>query len=353
MTKTGGVSKGCEPHTSIPKWQLGGASENHNQLITGNSNSSVSNISKERYAGLLTASLQYKSPTSTISHKIVSPFISTTGEFPHMIFLEGDSEELDDSNFEYKKTTRIKKEMMKPIVVRCHTDFSGNIYLKEEDSKTDLRSFICNDGLEQEETEISDLFDYYFGEEDKERNTYNLESLDPLQRESLQRVLRQNVDQFIWEGEKLEKTNFVKHYINTGDALFIKNIQKQIIKDKLSQKLKEGLIQPCESSWTSPMVLVHEKDGQTHLLDSLNGSSWYSSLDLASGYWQVEPDFSKTLIVFTDASDLALGTILSQKDEKGNEQVVYYTSRSLSTTENNYSVTEKECLAVIWAVGYF
>ncbi|CAG8657355.1 15472_t:CDS:2 [Gigaspora rosea] len=34
-------------------------------------------------------------------------------------------------------------------------------------------------------------------------------------------------------------------------------------------------------------------------------------------------NFSKTFILFTDASDLALGAILSQKDEKGNEKGIF------------------------------
>jgi hypothetical protein len=65
------------------------------------------------------------------------------------------------------------------------------------------------------------------------------------------------------------------------------------------------------------------------------------------------PDFEKPFIVFTDASTFALGAILSQKDEQNKERVIAYTSRSLNKHERNYSITELECLAVVWAIKYF
>ncbi len=75
--------------------------------------------------------------------------------------------------------------------------------------------------------------------------------------------------------------------------------------------LEKEVIQPSNSPWASPIVLVRKKDGTwrfcidfrklnevtikdafplpqiADLVDSLSGHKYFSTLDLASGYWQV------------------------------------------------------------------
>lgn len=61
------------------------------------------------------------------------------------------------------------------------------------------------------------------------------------------------------------------------------------------------------------------------------------------------PNFEHPFTIQTDASDYGLGAVLTQTIED-NEYVISYLSRSLTPQERKYSTTEKECLAVLWAI---
>ena len=117
------------------------------------------------------------------------------------------------------------------------------------------------------------------------------------------------------------KTNTVKHTIKLTDYTPFKERycrilphQSEEVRKHLEEMLKIGAIKCSNSPWASAVVLVWKKDGSlrfcidlrklnactikdayslpriTETLDCLNGSQWFTLLDLKAGYWQVELD---------------------------------------------------------------
>lgn len=57
--------------------------------------------------------------------------------------------------------------------------------------------------------------------------------------------------------------------------------------------------------------------------------------------------------ILVDASPVGLGGILVQQDDDEDLKIVAYGSRSLTNVESRYSQTEREALAVLWALEHF
>ena len=53
-----------------------------------------------------------------------------------------------------------------------------------------------------------------------------------------------------------------------------------------------------------------------------------------------------------DASDFAIGVVLGQKED-GKPYVIYHASKTLNEAQRNYTTTEKELLAVVFALDKF
>ena len=64
------------------------------------------------------------------------------------------------------------------------------------------------------------------------------------------------------------------------------------------------------------------------------------------------PDWSLPFELMCDASDFAIGVVLGQKRDR-KSFVIHYASKTLDNTQINYSTTEKELLAMVYALNKF
>src|SRR5699024_6537812 len=64
------------------------------------------------------------------------------------------------------------------------------------------------------------------------------------------------------------------------------------------------------------------------------------------------PDFTKEFILTTDASQFAIGSVLSQ-GEIGKDLPISFASRVLNKAEQHYSTIERELLSIVWSVKHF
>jgi hypothetical protein len=61
-------------------------------------------------------------------------------------------------------------------------------------------------------------------------------------------------------------------------------------------------------------------------------------------------DWNKEFHVHVDASSIALGVVLSQPGEGDIDHPIAFASRKLSISEKNYTTTEREGLAMVYAL---
>ena len=107
------------------------------------------------------------------------------------------------------------------------------------------------------------------------------------------------------------------------------------------------------SKLAAPMFLLLKKEANFVWSKECNESFNALKEALISYPTLQQPHINKQFLLFTDASGYALGAILAQKDEDKNEYVCAYASRILNKHEMNYTISEKECLAVMFGIKQF
>ena len=144
------------------------------------------------------------------------------------------------------------------------------------------------------------------------------------QTEKLHQFLAEHHDVFSLDPNECGKTDRLAMQIDTGEASPKKQVVRRMpfaVRSEVAKQLREmqaaGVVQPSSSPWASPVVMVRKRDGTLRfcvdylelnsvtkantfplpriddLLDQLGATRYFSTLDLAFGYWQIprHPDF--------------------------------------------------------------
>ena len=165
----------------------------------------------------------------------------------------------------------------------------------------------------------------------KKEGKYTIGNMTKAQEQELENLLKRYKDIFAKDEYDLGRTDIVKHEIDTGDCKPIKQAaykvnphKKKIIEDEVKKMFKKGVIRKSNSPWSSPITLVPKPNGKWRfctdyrklneitrkdnhplpridsLLERFEGSKWFTTLDLAAGYWQIgmeERDIEKTAFI--------------------------------------------------------
>ena len=185
-----------------------------------------------------------------------------------------------------------------------------------------LESFNAENILNYSQNENNSKFE--IDREYQVKNQLRLNHLNKEKRDAIIKICFEFLDIFYLEGDKLTFTNQIKHEIQTGDAkpIFTKSyrypyVHKEEVKSQIKKMLDQNIIQPSTSPWSSPVWVVPKKldaSGKqkwrvvidyrklnevtlhfkwplpniTDLLDQLGKCEYFTTLDLANGFHQIE-----------------------------------------------------------------
>lgn len=239
--------------------------------------------------------------------KLVSLSTSATGDF----FLEKDLS-IDQHSFIHSGLYRAENG----YVEVCLTNLSPKphrINLSPDLLEVEINNFECGTPDEHPPTMKKELLEQL-----------RLDHLNAEEKQKLVKVIANHNDVFFIKGEKLSFTSAIKHSIKTKDELPIHTksyrypfCHREEVRRQISDLLDQGIIRPSNSPWTSPVWIVPKKldatgtqkwrlvidyrklnektiddrypiPNITDILDKLGRCMYFTTLDLASGFHQVE-----------------------------------------------------------------
>ncbi|UYV79989.1 K02A2.6-like [Cordylochernes scorpioides] len=145
--------------------------------------------------------------------------------------------------------------------------------------------------------------------------------LEETKKNRLLTCLNEFSDIFDFEKKSFPVSGEIKHKIDTSDYPPVRQrpyrvspAERRVIQSEVEKMMETKIIRPSSSPWASPVILVRKKDGSLRFcvdyrrlnkitkkdvyplpriddaLDTLSGSRYFSTMDMRSGYWQIEVD---------------------------------------------------------------
>ncbi|GFX93528.1 retrovirus-related Pol polyprotein from transposon 17.6 [Trichonephila clavipes] len=137
-----------------------------------------------------------------------------------------------------------------------------------------------------------------------------------------------------------------------ADQYKISAIQKMKEVQSLLQYVDRPRYVPNFADIARPLSSITKKKMQWHWGPEQQESFETLKIRLMTPPILKQADGSKSFTIRTDASSYALGAVLPQGSGP-EEHVIQYASRLMIPAERNYSTTEREVLAVVWALEKF
>ncbi|XP_076943631.1 uncharacterized protein LOC143613939 [Bidens hawaiensis] len=251
-------------------------------------------------------------------------------------------------------------------------------------------SLICPSKVELKE--LPSLLKYAFLGEGETLPVIIASNLNEAQEEGLLDVLKAHKAAIGWTIADLKgiSSSIVMHkIITTDDAKPARETQRrlnpnlrEVVKKEVIKWLDAGIIYPISDSGVSPTQVVPKKAGIQVIKDERYNQiaihpddqhkttftcPYDVAFDFTNDYLQafdvlkeklvqapiLQPlDWAKPFEIMCDASDTTIGEILGQIIDK-KPVVIYYANKTLSEAQLNYTTTEKELLAVVYALDKF
>lgn len=195
-------------------------------------------------------------------------------------------------------------------------------------------SLTMHEPLQVQQIDLDDFEIFHIDLKPNDLNDYNNHSeinnlirtdhLNSEEKLSIEKLCKKYSDIFKYEDEPLTFTNQIKHQIKTTDEIpvYTKSyrypfIHKPEIEKQINSMLEQGIIRHSNSPWSSPIWIVPKKADASgkkkwrivvdyrkvnektvddrypipnisDILDKLGKCQYFSTLDLASGYYQIE-----------------------------------------------------------------